>query len=292
MDESPRFPLTVITGAGGYLGSQLAHHLLAQGQRVRALLHSEPSEALQHRLQGAEIVLGSVTHAPLMRELLAEATQVYHLAACTQAASHAEYIETNVTGTLNVLHAALASDARMVYLSSHEVYGRPLYSPLDEQHPLLGQSAHAASRIAADMLAESFGRSFGLWITVVRLFPVMGWDQPQGLLSALAAAQLQNHHADWQHTALDLLTLPDFLDALPRIAATPALRGQVVNLGSGQLTPLRELHELVANTPAAPDPADIETWLRRDGRLGNLAKLRRLLNWEPSNRLTDCLKAV
>ena len=104
---------------------------------------------------------------------------VFHLAALIAIPfsyhSPDTYVDTNVKGTLNILQAAREFGVnRVLVTSTSEVYGTAKYVPMDENHPFQGQSPYSATKIGADRLAESFYRSFGLPVTIVRPFNTYG----------------------------------------------------------------------------------------------------------------------
>lgn len=287
----------LVTGAGGFVGTRLVAGLLGRGHSVRALYHHAPAAALA----GVETVVADVCEAAPLRAHCRDIELIWHLAAHSGAPGPAqELIETNVTGTLNVLHAALANDCRVIHVSSHEVYGRALYSPIDERHPLLGHSRQAASRLAADMLAESFQRSFGLGVSIVRLFPLIGPGQcHQHWLAALLESLLgQGLPADWEQQSLDALCVSDAVAAMLGLSEIAAA-GEVYNLGSGEPWPLCEivpaLQAWLETRPdasgrlAALEPVD---WQGLNQRLADTGKLRSLLDWAPRADRMQTLQAA
>ena len=161
----------LVTGAGGFIGSHLAERLVELGADVRALVrytstgHGVGSTRL--RRGELDIVLGDVRDFFSVRDAMRDREVVFHLAALIgipysyQAAQ--SYLHTNIEGTLNVLQAAreLATE-RVICTSTSEVYGYAQYVPIDEEHPLQGQSPYSASKIGADKIAESYFLSFGL----------------------------------------------------------------------------------------------------------------------------------
>ncbi len=124
-------------------------------------------------------MLGDLTDATMVRRAVADCQVVFHLGALIaipysyQAPRH--FIDTNVIGTLNVLQACLEERVlKVVHTSTSETYGSARYTPMDEHHPLQGQSPYAASKIAADKLAESFYCSFNLPVATIRPFNTFG----------------------------------------------------------------------------------------------------------------------
>src|SRR5258706_687009 len=174
----------LVTGAAGFIGSHLAEALVRDGYRVRALvrytsrgtrgwLQSSPVD-----IQGEiECVYGDIRDAGTVRLAATGCRRIYHLAALIgipySYESPAAYVQTNVVGTANVLDAALSLGDRLeriVHTSTSECYGTAQRVPISEDHPLQAQSPYAASKIAADKLAESYHRAFGLRVVTLRPF--------------------------------------------------------------------------------------------------------------------------
>lgn len=176
------FGRLLVTGADGFIGSHLTEELVKAGARVRAFvfynsfnswgwLDTLPDDILTE----LEVFPGDIRDPNGVREAMRGVDQVFHLAALIGIPfsyhSPDSYVDTNVKGTLNVLQAARELDvARILITSTSEVYGTAQYVPIDERHPYQGQSPYSATKIAADKLAESFYRSFGMPITIVRPF--------------------------------------------------------------------------------------------------------------------------
>src|SRR4051794_40884224 len=176
----------LITGAGGFIGSHVTELLLREGHQVRALVRYNGRGdigRLRHvppnLRAGLGVQLGDITHTFLVRELVLGCDVVLHLAALIgipySYIAPASYLATNAGGTLNVLEACRQGEiSRVVVTSTSEVYGTALYTPIDEAHPLQGQSPYSASKIAADMLAEAYYRSFDLPVVTLRPFNTYG----------------------------------------------------------------------------------------------------------------------
>lgn len=172
----------LVTGADGFIGSHLAEALVASGAKVTALaqynafgLNGWLDEAPDAVLSTIEIRRGDIRDSGFMHGLIEGQDVVFHLAALI-AIPHSydapqSYVDVNVTGTLNVLEASKQhSVGRIIQTSTSEVYGSALRKPIDEDHPLQGQSPYSASKIAADMMAEAYARSFSLPVVTLRPF--------------------------------------------------------------------------------------------------------------------------
>lgn len=174
----------LVTGAGGFIGSQLAERLVALGAETRAMVHYNAlgsrgwldRSPLAARMQ---IVAGDITDAHSVRAAMEGCDTVFHLAALIAIPysyrAPFSYVRTNVEGTLNVLQSARDLGVRRVlHTSTSEVYGTALRVPIDEEHPLQGQSPYSASKIGADKMAEAFYRSFDVPVVTVRPFNTFG----------------------------------------------------------------------------------------------------------------------
>ena len=160
----------LVTGAGGFIASHLVERLVTEGAKVRAFVryNSRGDVGLLRLLPGEvfsqlEIVAGDLRDVEAVRSAMKNVDTVFHLGALIAIpysyVHPREVIETNVMGTLNVLMAARElGTPRVVHTSTSEVYGTAQYVPIDERHPLQGQSPYSASKIGADRIAESFYR--------------------------------------------------------------------------------------------------------------------------------------
>ena len=169
----------LVTGAGGFIGSHLTEKLVTLGAETRALVHyrSDGSWGWLDRSDqkdNVEVVAGDVRDSDTVAQAMRGSEVVFHLAALIAIpySYHAplSYVRTNIEGSLNILQAARDVDAELVvHTSTSEVYGTARYVPIDEGHPLQGQSPYSASKIGADKLAEAFHHSFGLPVATIRL---------------------------------------------------------------------------------------------------------------------------
>ena len=184
--SSSNRPVVAVTGADGFIGSHLTEELVRAGYRVKAMaiynsqgsygwLDTVPGEVMEH----VEVQLGDVRDAGSVRALMRDAETVYHLAALIAIpysyVAPRSYVDTNVSGTLNVLEAARdLGTGRVIHTSTSEVYGTARTVPIHESHPLQGQSPYSASKIGADQLAQSFYQSFETPVATIRPFNTYG----------------------------------------------------------------------------------------------------------------------
>ena len=174
----------LITGADGFIGSHLAEDLVKSGYKVRAFVfyNSFNTRGWLEQIprdiqQEMEIFAGDIRDPYGVKRAMSGCDIVFHLAALIAIPysyhSPESYVDTNIKGTLNILQAARELGVeKIVHTSTSEVYGSARYVPIDENHPLQGQSPYAATKIAADQLALAFYRSFGTRVAIIRPFNI------------------------------------------------------------------------------------------------------------------------
>ncbi len=249
----------LVTGAGGFIGSHLVEKLVQQGAKVRAFVryNSRNDVGLLRFLPGdlsrrVEIVTGDLRDQSAVSQSMKGVTHVFHLGALIAIPysyqNPADVIETNILGTLNVLMSARTEKVeRVVHTSTSEVYGTALRVPIDETHPLQGQSPYSASKIGADKLAESFFYSFNLPVVIIRPFNTYGPRQSaRAIIPTLITQALVGDVIKIGNTnALrDFTYVSDTVDGFIKIAEAPGIEGQTYNLGTGTEISIGELAEL------------------------------------------------
>ena len=239
----------LVTGAGGFIGCHLVERLVARGADVRALLHYGAdggrgnARFLPEDIQSAvEWVHGDLLDGEFVARIAADRQVVFHLGALV-AIPHSynaprSFMEVNAIGTLNVLEAARAAgNATVVHTSTSEVYGSARYVPMDEAHPLRAQSPYAATKIAADKLAESYHAAFSLPVVIVRPFNTFGPRQsPRAVIPTVIGQALGGQPRILLGATTpvrDMTFVTDTVDGMIAAAATSGLAGRTFNLGTG-----------------------------------------------------------
>jgi NAD dependent epimerase/dehydratase len=236
----------LVTGADGFIGSHLVEMLVKKGKKVVALSQYNSFnywgwlETLDC-LKDIEVVTGDVRDPFFCQHITKGVDQVYHLAALIAIpysyVAPQSYVETNVTGTLNICRAALDNQvSRVISTSTSEVYGTAQYVPIDEKHPLQPQSPYSASKIGADAMAMSFYNSFELPLTIARPFNTYGPRQSARaviptIISQLAAGKKQIQLGDTRPTR-DFNYTTDTCAGMIALAESPKTVGKTVNIGS------------------------------------------------------------
>lgn len=238
----------LVTGADGFIGSHVVEALVAAGADVRAfcMYNSWGFRGWIDRLPSKtvasiDVVLGDLRDAASVSEALAGCDLVLHLGALIAIPysykAPDSYVAVNVTGTLNVLQAALKTGAKVVCTSTSEVYGTAQTDLIAESHPLNAQSPYAATKIAADQLALSFHHSFGLPVSVLRPFNTYGPRQSMRAVIPTVTMQLIRGERRLKLGALnptrDFTFVEDTARGFLQIADCDKAVGDVINIGSG-----------------------------------------------------------
>jgi NAD dependent epimerase/dehydratase len=302
----------LVTGAGGFIGSHLVERLVRDGASVRALCRYNSRNEhgaldwLDPGVRGeVDVQLGELRDLESVSRAVAGCEVVLHLGAQIAIpysyVNARDYFETNVLGSLNVAQASLQHGVeRVVHTSTSEVYGTAQTVPITEEHPLEAQSPYAASKIGADKLMDSFHRSHGLPVVVLRPFNTYGPRQsaraviPTIISQALAGPVLRLGSTDPRR---DLTFAQDTAAGFIAAASAPdAAVGRTVQLGTGESVSVGEIVELVGEllgtaleveTDAArvrPEASEVRVLVSDPSRA------RDLLGWEPSVPLRDGLE--
>lgn len=305
-----------VTGGDGFIGSHLVEALVSRGFRVRAMaqynafgtwgwLDALPKDALQ----SVEVVLGDVRDARSVHEVLNGASIVYHLAALIgipySYRAPRSYLDTNATGTLNVLEAARDLETpRVVHTSTSEVYGTAQVVPISETHPLQAQSPYAASKIAGDKMAESYHRSFGVPVVTLRPFNTYG---PRQSARAVIPAIITQLAAGERELRLGLLSptrdfnyVMDTVEAFVAVGTGPseAVVGRVLNAGTGTETSIADVVHMIGEIVGVqPQISEEQARLRPDESevmrlVCDATSLRDATGWAPRFSLRGGLEAT
>jgi dTDP-glucose 4,6-dehydratase len=250
----------LVTGAAGFIGSHVVEVLLEAGFSVRAFVRYNSRNSwgwlddLAPR-DGLEIVAGDVRDLDSVTRAVDGCDGIFHLAALIgipySYESPLAYIRTNVEGTYNILQAArMAGTPQILVTSTSETYGSAQYVPMDELHPMVAQSPYAATKVAADQMALSFHRSFGLPVKVVRPFNTYGPRQSARAVIPTIVAQITAGVSPIRLGSLaptrDLTFVTDTARGFLEIFRVPGLVGEVTNIGMNEETSVEQLVRLVA----------------------------------------------
>jgi NAD dependent epimerase/dehydratase len=303
----------LVTGGAGFIGSHLVELLVREGFQVRTFVHYN-SQGKWHHLENVseeirsaiEIIPGDIADGGAVAKAVAGCEWVFHLAALIgipySYVAPASYVQTNIIGTLNVLEACRNHGvARMLHTSTSETYGSAQYVPIDEKHPMVGQSPYSATKIGADKLAESYWLSFEMPTTIVRPFNTYGPRQskraiiPTVMTQAISGNELKLGNLD---PIRDLTFVTDTAAGFLAAARSEKVIGKTVNLGVGSGISIRELvgkigriagrdfHVELQDQRVRPEGSEVQR-LISDNRLA-----KELMEWEPKVNLDQGLRAT
>jgi len=301
----------LVTGADGFIGSHMVEKLLAEGCEVRAFINYNSFNSWgwldtlpKSALNEIEIFPGDIRDPNGVRKAMTAMDQVFHMAALIAIPfsyySPDSYVDTNIKGTLNVLQAARdCGTSRVLVTSTSEVYGTAQYVPIDEKHPFQGQSPYSASKIGADRMAESFHRSFGLPVTIVRPFNTYGPRQSARAIIPTIITQLLS--GAYEIKLGSLTPTRDFNYVLDTVAGFYAISqseqtiGEEINIATQDEISMLQLAETLIEqiNPKARVVCD-EIRLRPEKSevnrlLGANGKIKALTGWSPQYTLAQGL---
>ncbi len=270
----------LVTGAGGFIGSHLTEALVWKGYQVRAMVHYnfrndwgwleevldnlkacqpiKTSLGVQYKdLSGGgtlEVIMGDIQDPFFIDAAVKDCDIVFHLAALIAIpysyVAPASYVSTNVQGTLNALEACKKNGvSRLVHTSTSEVYGTAQYTPIDEKHPVVGQSPYSASKIGADHLAESYYRSFDVPVSIIRPFNTFGPRQSARAVIPTIITQVLSGDGVIRLGSLepvrDLTYVKDMVEGFLSIAESDEAVGRVTNIGRGEGISIVDLARMI-----------------------------------------------
>jgi NAD dependent epimerase/dehydratase len=312
--RQPMQNTVAVTGADGFIGSHLVEALVDRGHRVRAMVQYNSfasrgwlDDVAPDVMEQVEAVPGDVRDPASVRGLVRGAQTVYHLAALIAIPysyrAPRSYVDTNVTGTLNVLEAVRDEETpRLVHTSTSETYGTARRVPIDESHPLQAQSPYAATKIAADRLVESYHASFGLPAVTLRPFNTFGPRQSARAFIPTVAGQIAAGSGTVEVGALeptrDFTFVRDTAEAFVALGTAPAVDvvGGTFNSGTGVEISMGRLARAIADLMGA-DPefrcaADRERPAASEVMrlVCDAGRLRRVTGWRHRHTLEEGLK--
>lgn len=252
----------LVTGAGGFIGSHLTEQLIREGWEVNALVRYNSkgdagylSESIQGSNRDLNIYYGDIRDPGIVNKAAKGCDVIFNLAALIGIPysydAPESYLLTNVHGCLNILEYAKKNpEVRLIQTSTSEVYGTAQFVPITESHPLVGQSPYSASKIAADQLALSYNKSFGLDITIARPFNTYGPRQSmRAVLPTIISQCLSENSKEIKLGSLsptrDFNYVADTVQGFIKIARSSSLKGSVVNIASEYEISIGECVEII-----------------------------------------------
>jgi NAD dependent epimerase/dehydratase len=304
----------LVTGAAGFIGSHLTEELVKAGAEVTALVHYNSNSNINNLrflpkeiLSQVEIIFGDIQDGFLMNSLSKGKEIVFHLAALIgipySYVAPAAYVSTNITGTLNMLEAARSQGVqKLLVTSTSETYGTALYAPIDEKHPMQGQSPYSATKIGADKLAESYFLSFNLPVCVFRPFNTFGPRQSTRAVIPTIVSQVLSDSNEIRLGSLDpvrdMLYVKDTARGFMMAALADSTIGEVVSVGTGRGDTIGEIVDLVQTICGTQKEVIAENQRIRPEKsevmklICDYSKAKTLFDWEPLYSLEKGLSEV
>ena len=299
----------LVTGAGGFIGSHLAERLVELGAETRAFVHYNSLGRwgwldFSSYKSEIEVFPGNISDRDSVKEAMNDVDIIFHLAALIGIpySYHApiSYIRTNIEGSLNIFQEAINADVeRVVHTSTSEVYGTAKYVPIDESHPLQGQSPYSATKIGADKLAEAFHFSFGMPLVIIRPFNTYGPRQSDRAVIPTIITQCFQGDVIKLGNLLptrDFNFVADTVEGFILASENQQASGKTINIGTSKEISIGDLAHKIAELMGKsisikteserlrPEDSEVD----RLCAANNLAK--DLLDWEPSYPLDKGLQ--
>ncbi len=291
----------LVTGAAGFIGSHLTELLVEKGFDVKVFVRYNSKNSwgwlddseLKNKI---EVITGDIRDYDSVYKALKGCDAVFHLAALIgipySYTSPLAYIKTNIEGTYNILEAARnLGTSQILVTSTSETYGSAQYVPIDEKHPLVGQSPYSASKIGADQLAFSYFRSFNLPVKVVRPFNTYGPRQSARAIIPTVITQIlsgaKNIKLGNLKPTRDLTFVKDTAAGFFEIYKSKKLFGEVTNIGMNEEVSMGDLTNLIANIIGKNVEIISDNQRIRPGKsevdrlMCNNSKITESTNWKP-----------
>ena len=252
-----------ITGADGFIGSHLVEELIYKGYEIKALAQYNSFnnygwlEDLDSKVKNNfEKHLGDVRDFSQISNLMKGCDIVFHLASLIgipySYTAPQSYIDTNITGTLNVIQSARDNEiAKIIHTSTSEVYGTAQFVPITEKHPLNGQSPYSASKIAADQIAYSFYSSYNTPVSICRPFNTYGPRQSMRAVIPNIIIQLINGNTKVKlgniNTTRDFNFIKDTVSGFIAVMKNEESIGDVFNIGSNYEIKISDVLKVISS---------------------------------------------
>ena len=295
----------LVTGSEGFIGSHLVEKLIISGHNVKAFVlynsfnnYGWLDEIPKKIKNEVEVVMGDIRNYDVVNSSMKDCHSVINLAALIAIpysyVSPHSYVDTNVKGTLNLLQAAKEKNIRkFIHTSTSEVYGTAKYVPINEKHPLNGQSPYAASKIGADQLAMSFYYSYDIPVSILRPFNAYGPRQSARAIIPTIISQIANNKSKIRLGSLtptrDYTYVTDIADAFVKSVNSNKNNGEIINLGGGFEISMGDVAIKISKL-MNKEITIIEDKKRLRPRLSEVQRLRsdfskakKILNWRPDH---------
>lgn len=290
-----------VTGASGFIGSHLVELLLQKNYFVTALCPYSTDNSIGwlkniKKTKKLKIINGDICDEDFITRVTENHEAIIHLAALISIPysylSPRTYVSNNIMGTLNILEAGRKNKIKKIlHTSTSEVYGSAQYSPIDEKHPLVAQSPYSASKISSDKLAESYYRSFGLEVAIIRPFNTFGPRQSaRAVIPTIITQVLKNKKIiklGSINTKRDFTFVEDTAKGFIKALETKNIGGETINLGTGTTFSIKEIIEVIREYTKKKFLIKLDSKRIRPKKsevnllISNNNKAKKILKWKP-----------
>ncbi len=299
----------LITGGTGFIGSHLCEYYVQKGYKVTSFDRYNVNYDLGNLHNSAfkkdiNFIFGDIRDYDSVEKAFKNQDTILHLAALIGIPysynSPLAYLKTNVEGTYNVLEAVKKKSIDQVIITStSEVYGSAQYLPMDEKHPLIGQSPYSASKIAADQLAISYFKSFKTPIKIIRPFNTFGPRQsaraviPTIINQVLYEKQVKIGNI---YPKRDYIYVKNLVKAYEKISQKKEYFGKVVNVGSGENFSIKQIFDKILTITNSKKKLVFDKNRSRkktsevNNLLADIKLLKRISNWKVNNNFEKNLQ--
>ena len=295
------FMRILVTGADGFVGSHLCEYLVKKGHTVRALCfyNSFGSRGWLEQseyLKDMEIVFGDIRDPNRCNKISNKVQVVINLAALISIPysydAPLSYFQTNVLGTINLCESALKNAVeKYLQISTSEVYGSAIYTPIDEKHPIQPQSPYSASKVSSDAVVYSYAKSFNLPAIIARPFNTFGPRQSVRAIIPTIITQMLTKKSTIKlgnlNSIRDFNYVENTTDAIESLLSIPFNNLEVFNIGSGQSIDVKTLYNKLSQFIDYKGVLEVhESKLRPeksevDELLCNFDKLKKTIGYTP-----------
>ena len=300
----------LVTGAAGFIGSHLSELLTKEGFQVIAYDKYNSLGTFgwldkSKYKKDIEFALGDIRDFDHINKFIKQCNHIIHLAALISIPysylSPSAFIDTNIRGTYNILEASLKSKKfeNLISTSTSEIYGSAKYTPIDENHPILGQSPYSASKIGADHLALSYYLSYGLNVNLIRPFNTYGPRQSFRAIIPTITKQALSNNKYFELGNLepkrDFTYVADTCDAFLKLLKKQKKYGEIYNIGSNSNISNKYLLDMICKK------INITKKIKKDNKrvrpsksevvelLCDNSKFTKKFNWKPKVGLSEGL---
>ena len=276
----------LVTGSQGFIGSNLLNGLLPEYSIIGLNKVLDKKRKNYHPIKYDISKLSEKSN-------IGKFSSIIHFAAITDV----KYCEknpkkcflTNVGGTLRMLEIARKKDCKFIYISTSHVYGNPTRLPIHEEDPKNPESIYAASKLAGEICCEGYAKSYGLDISILRLFSVYGPFSPPYLVTSRIISQLEKNSIKLGNLKpkRDFIFVDDAINAI-KIVLEKSKGFQIYNIGTGKSYSILEICNLIKKISGKKNPViSNKLFLRKNDIKEIKAHTNKIkkLGWKPKTNI-------